>query len=190
MENLDIFGWTFGVTMPMQEFPELFSFAKSKTITLARAKQATSLLDPFQLPLSQQPYSQLLQLELDIQQLVLTDMPDLWTFLWSSGKFSAAKAYKHLSGHNTIHPGFKWIWHSNYQNKHKMFAWLIIKDRLSTRELLRRKNMDLQDYNCVLCNNAVEESLMHLMFLCPFAQTCWAWLNCHISPQADLFSKH
>ena len=28
------------------------------------------------------------------------------------------------------------------------------------------------------------------MFLCPFAQTCWAWLNCHISPQADLFSKH
>jgi hypothetical protein len=49
--------------------------------------------------------------------------------------------------------------------------------------------MDLQDYKCVLCSNAVQESLMHLMFICPFAQTCWAWLNCHISPQADLFQN-
>lgn len=120
---------------------------------------------------------------------MLNDVPDLWTFLWSSGKFSIAKAYEHLSGHSQIHPGFKWIWNSNCQNKHKVFAWLIMKDKLSTRELLRRKNMELQDYNCVLCNNAVEESLLHLMCTCPFAQTCWAWLNCRISPQSDLYQN-
>jgi len=61
-----------------------------------------------------------------------------------------------------------------------------MKDRLSTRELLKRKNMELQDYNCVLCNNRTEESLLHLMLLCPFAQACWAWLNCHVILQEDL----
>lgn len=37
----------------MHAFPELFSFAKTKTTTLAGAKQASSLLDLFHLPLSQ-----------------------------------------------------------------------------------------------------------------------------------------
>jgi hypothetical protein len=37
-----------------------------------------------------------------------------------------------------------------------------MKDRLSTRGLLRRRNMELEDYNCVLCNEQAKESVEHL----------------------------
>jgi hypothetical protein len=53
---------------------------------------------------------------------------------------------------------FKWVWNSSCQNKHKVFAWLFLKDRLSTRELLKRKNMELQDYSCVLCSSLTEDT--------------------------------
>lgn len=172
--------------VPKQVFLELFSFAKSQTSTLAVAKRINPLSDLFHLPLSEQAYSQFLQLDSELQQLTLNDDSDKWSYLWSSGKFFVAKAYKHLSVHSHIHSGFKWVWSSSCQNKHKVFDWLIMKDRLSTRELLKRKNMELQDYNCVLCNNRIEESLLHLMLLCPFSQACWAWLNCHVILQ-DLY---
>jgi hypothetical protein len=35
---------------------------------------------------------------------------------------------------------------------HKFFFWLLIKDRPSTRNILRKKNMYLEYYNCVICN--------------------------------------
>jgi len=83
------------------------------------------------------------------------------------------KAYKHLSGYRQVHPSFRWLWASSYQNKHKVF-WLLLHDRLSTREILRRKSMNLPSYNCVLCNQGCEESLEHLFLRCRFAKDWWA----------------
>jgi hypothetical protein len=37
--------------------------------------------------------------------------------------------------------------------------------------------MALDDYNCVLFNQAVEESLTHLFLDCPFSASCWATLQ-------------
>ena len=82
-----------------------------------------------------------------------------------------------------------WLWRSYCHNKHKVFFWLLIKDRLSTRELLRRKNMDLQDYNCILCNGSTEDSLLHLFLGCPFATQCWAWLNIQVDHNSDPFQN-
>jgi hypothetical protein len=39
-----------------------------------------------------------------------------------------------------------------------------------TRELLKRKNMELQDHNCVLCSWNLEENLVHLFFDSPFSK--------------------
>jgi hypothetical protein len=41
---------------------------------------------------------------------------------------------------------------------------------------LRRKNKDLDDYNCVLCNDACEETCFHLFFECAFSKDCWSTL--------------
>ena len=95
--------------VPMQAYPELFSFAKSKTITLAAGKDYPDLLSLFHLPLSNQAYAQLAQLSSDIQILTLTEEPDVWTYIWQSGSYLVSKAYRHLSGHAVVHPAFKRI---------------------------------------------------------------------------------
>ncbi|KAG2579233.1 hypothetical protein PVAP13_6NG251300 [Panicum virgatum] len=39
--------------------------------------------------------------------------------------------------------------------------------------MLRRKNRGLDDYSCVLCQQNVEETLNHLIFMCTFSSQCW-----------------
>jgi hypothetical protein len=72
--------------------------------------------------------------------------------------------------------------------KRKIFFWLLLRDRLSTREILRRRNMFLEDYNCVFCASMpVEESVTHLFLHCPFAQACWATLGLIVPHMLDPF---
>lgn len=70
---------------------------------------------------------------------------------------------------------FEWIWKSKCTNKWKVFAWLLLADRLNTRNLLRRKGMKLRDdvYACLLCSNPLEETVEHLFFGCNFSRSCW-----------------
>jgi hypothetical protein len=72
---------------------------------------------------------------------------------------------------------FKWLWKSSVQKRHKVFFWLLLKDRLSTRNILRRRNQVIPLYECVLCNLHAEETLEHLFLNCNFARSCWASLN-------------
>jgi len=59
----------------------------------------------------------------------------------------------------------------NLSKQKKILFLLVLKDRLSTRALLRGRNMHLSYYNCVFCTVNVEEDLDHLLFHCPFAIT-------------------
>jgi hypothetical protein len=65
----------------------------------------------------------------------------------------------------------------------------MLKDKLRTRELLRRKNMELQDYNCALCNGQIKESLCHLFICCPFATACRNWLQIQTEQQRDFLQN-
>lgn len=62
----------------------------------------------------------------------------------------------------------------------------MLKDRISTRELLRRKHMHLDSYNCVHCTVAVED-LFHLFFHCPLAVACWYTLQLIVPATNDIF---
>ena len=68
----------------------------------------------------------------------------------------------------------------------KVFFLLLLKDRLSTRALLKRKNMYLEDYSCVSCSLDYEEDLLHLFFHCLFAVSCWYRLNLMVPNSSDL----
>lgn len=65
-----------------------------------------------------------------------------------------------------------------------------MKDRLSTRGLLRRRNMDIEVYTCVLCDEQVEETVEHLFL--HSAQDCWRTINLNVnlstSPLSNLES--
>ena len=47
--------------------------------------------------------------------------------------------------------------------------------------------MVLDDYNCILCNLALEESLVHLFVACPFSRDFWATLGLVIHNPSDPF---
>jgi hypothetical protein len=159
--------------IPAQSFPELHSFAINKEITFQRATDHHELIQNFTLPLSTQAFQQLAVLREILDSMTATNSEDVWTYTWGNGLFSTSKAYKVLVGDRGTHPTFLWIWSSKCQMKHKVFFWLLLKDRLSTRDLLRRKNMDLDCYSCELCLRHRLEKVTHLFLRCSFAKACW-----------------
>jgi hypothetical protein len=58
--------------------------------------------------------------------------------------------------------------------KLKLFMWFLLADRLNTRNMLKRRHFNINDgFNCVLCDSGAEETIDHLIFLCPFSVSCW-----------------
>lgn len=62
---------------------------------------------------------------------------------------------------------------SSSLNKSKFFFYLVFKDWLSTRNLLRCTNKLLQGYSCVKCISSSKETLLYLLVDIPFALACW-----------------
>ena len=78
-----------------------------------------------------------------------------------------------MRGPSLVHPIFKQIWNTTCRLRHKIFIWLLLHDMINSRNLLNRKSMHLNDYNCALCSDNTEEKLLHLFCNCPFALQCW-----------------
>jgi hypothetical protein len=70
---------------------------------------------------------------------------DHLSYIWNSEEYISKKAYLQIIGMVDVSPIFKWMWKSCARSKHKFFFWLLLHDRLNTRQILKRKNMDLQD---------------------------------------------
>ena len=134
----------------------------------------------FHLPLSIEAFGQFQELNNIFQSRQLNHANDVWSYVWGSSFFSSKQAYKQLIGHHQIHHSYRWLWTSSCQNKRKLFFWLVLSDRLSTRALLRRRGMHLDDFNCVFCSLNIEEDLLHMLFHCPFAMACWYSLQLYI----------
>jgi hypothetical protein len=82
-----------------------------------------------------------------------------------------------LSGQMPTHPVFKWLWKSKCQPKHMVFFWLVLQDKLNTRDRLRRRHMELESYTCKNCILQRSETVYHLFLRCSFATRCWATIG-------------
>jgi hypothetical protein len=128
----------------------------------------------FFLPLSPQASTQMETMQALFQDFSWDmNSEDHWKYVWGCTTYSSSKAYRLLIGQQQTSLLFKWMWTSSNLGKHKFFFWLLLMDRLNTRNLLKRKNRHLDDYNCVLCNTNTEETCFHLFFTCPFSAACW-----------------
>uniref|UniRef100_A0A8R7U6Y7 Reverse transcriptase zinc-binding domain-containing protein n=1 Tax=Triticum urartu TaxID=4572 RepID=A0A8R7U6Y7_TRIUA len=76
-------------------------------------------------------------------------------------------------GPTNTHFLFRILWKASNLLRHKIFFWLLLHDRVNTRNLLKRKSMVLSSYDCALCNDSTEETCHHLFWDCPFALHCW-----------------
>lgn len=146
------------------QFPQLCSFAKQENISVAKFL-VQDVHQNFFTPLSVLASDQLQNLSSLVQQLQANPNDvDSWSYSWNSSYFVVKKAYDLLKGSVPTSPVFWWMWQSQVAGKIKFFFWLLLKDRLNTRNLLR-KNMHLDEYTCVLCQQNVEETSTSILCL-------------------------
>lgn len=167
------------------QFPELYSFAKKPDISLRSAASVSPIANLFNLPLSIEAFEQFQQVNEIFRNLQLEDGKDTWFYIWGNPNFTSRRAYRHLIGTCAAHPIFKWLWKSSCQHKHKVFFWLLAKDRISTRNIMRRKHFHLPSYNCVLCSANTEETLKHLFLECDMAVACWNLIGIAVNNYND-----
>ena len=115
---------------------------------------------------------------------IQNDIDDQW--VWEadlSGRYSVKSAYSVLRQdvlEEAPAEEFKELWKLKVPSKVAMFAWRLLIDRLPTKDNLRRKQVELNDYLCPFCSS-VEESASHLFFHCSKVLPLWweslSWVN-------------
>lgn len=110
---------------------------------------------------------------------------DRWSWRHDGeGKYSVNSSYSFLQALHLEEPEpvFKLVWSVPVPSNVKAFAWRLLKDRIQTRDNLRRRHVILNPYEslCPLCG-LQEESSTHLFLLCNATNQIWyecsAWLG-------------
>lgn len=123
-----------------------------------------------QLPLSLIAHQHLHQLAASLDDIKEANQNDSWRFIWGSTTYNTKKIYNYLMGTGTAPKPTQWIWKSCCMPRHKFFCWLMLQDRINMCDLLTRKQFQLDNTICTLCQDQPMEDRMHLFFNCPFSQ--------------------
>lgn len=115
----------------------------------------------------------MIDLSQNIATMTLNPMEtDEWILCWGDAEFKPRKYYKFLFKNVNAPAYITKIWKSKCIMRHKVFAWLMLLDRVNTRDLLLRRHFFIgEDHACLLCNNTALETNKHLFYECTFAKT-------------------
>ena len=161
------------------KYPRLYSFTLDKLISVKEFLGLQDKLQAFQLPLSVQAFEEFQTLIVEIGNVQLQEqISDTWITLGKDGAFSPSKIYKSYFQSVPKDNPSCWIWKSKCQSKHKFFAWLLLHDRLNTKDMLCRRHWHVtEDHCCVLCPGSIYEDWRHLFFNCTFSTRVWNYLQ-------------
>jgi hypothetical protein len=113
------------------------------------------------------------------QNQIVHGREDSRTFIWGH-KYTPSNFYRFLFQQLPKDAGLNEIWNSKALPKLKVFSWLLMIDRLNTKDLMLRKHWHIESGpECVLCQQVIMEDRDHLFFECFFAVQCWHRLNIH-----------
>ena len=174
-------GWILNnSSRPLRDrFPLLFSFVKDDKVSV---QDFLSISDPatqFYLPLSQQAAEELEIMTQWLQNLQYDpSSKDIWCWPHKDG-YTAKSFYSLMHSHLPDDIVCKWLWKSKCTMKTKVFGWLLLFDRLNTKDLLVRRHWrsPQEDNWCVLCHNNALEDRLHLFFSCLFSSRVWCYLQ-------------
>ena len=96
---------------------------------------------------------------------------DVWYWHGSDKFYTPKRFYIQMHFNLPFNPLLNWIWSSSCTMKIKVFAWMMIMDRLNTKDMVERRHWHIEDgTTCVLCHLQVREDMDHLFFNCLFSQ--------------------
>ena len=160
-------------------FPRLFSYVKDPWITILEFLDSQDIFQHFHLPLSSQAFDDLAILQSMLGGLNRTPgSKDIWFWKGTAKGYSPKLFYSHTFVSESFNPLAAWIWKSSCTMKIKVFAWMLIMDRLNTKDMVDRRHWHLEDgVNCVLCPLQTRETRDHLFFNCNFSVRVWNYLQ-------------
>lgn len=97
------------------------------------------------------------------------------TILW---KWTASQEYTSKSAYGILTEGglvlwrHRLLWKCKISPTVKLFAYMVLQGKLLTKDILRRRGMDIL-VSCAMCMNCPVESTLHLLYLCPYAVSVW-----------------
>ena len=168
--------------------PRAFSYAKLEDISVRDFLGCTNLNETFHLPLSMQAHNELRHLQENTTHVGIGERDDMDSLIyeWGSEIYTAKRYYNFYFREATAHITYKWLWKSSATMKIKVFGWLLISDRLNTRNMLKRRHYNIGDnHGCILCGSTEEETIEHMIFTCHFSLACWDTLNIHWTTNGD-----
>ena len=176
----------------MDTHEHLFSYTKNEDISLAQYYNDIGHEDNFLLPLSMEARSELGNLQEIMEGINLEAMgTDEWILCWGDVDFKPQKFYKYMFRNVLTPTCITSIWKSKCIMRHKVFAWLMLNDRVNTRDLLLRRHFNIgEDHNCLVCDMEVLERNTHLFYDYPFATKCWETVGIHWDNQLDMQHKY
>jgi hypothetical protein len=107
-----------------------------------------------------------------LQNVQLTDVPDSIRCRWTTdGVYTSKSAYaiQFRGSFCTFHS--KAVWSAKAEGKHKVFAWLLVQNKILTADKLLARNWPCNPV-CCLCEQA-EETTPHLCLHCVYACRCF-----------------
>jgi hypothetical protein len=164
------------------QFPRLFGRSRRKNKTVGATVNGNSWIHDLHRRFPPELLPEFLSLWHLLPDIMLRpETPDsIRWILTSNGCYSAASAYRlHFEGQvRSIAPAM--IWSTWAPPKCRIFAWLLLQNRLWCTDRLQRRQC-INSYFCPLCIRNLETS-WHLFFECPFAKSIWAtvatWTHC------------
>jgi hypothetical protein len=153
----------------------LFSYALDEDITVQEFVNQHEPANLFSLPLSIEAHAELMDITSQLNEDLLDRMsPDIWKPTWGAEHFKAKDFYNNCFSNYEAPDHISAIWKSKCTMKHKVFAWLMLVDRINTRDMLRRRHFNIGSvFSCLTCRSGEDETRNHLFFTCPFSLTCW-----------------
>lgn len=116
-------------------------------------------------------------LSLPVHDITLNQEVDSLAWRWSAtGKYSAGSIYKIMSGAGKIKWRFQRIWKFKIPPTVKLFLFFLLRGKVLTREVMRRRNFQCEEI-CEMCSCNQIESAMHLFFQCQYAKELWRRLG-------------
>jgi hypothetical protein len=159
-----------------EKFPHLLHFARDPAISLFALRSTDNLLNCFRIPMTRAAYNEFLELQAFLNYLppISPGSKDSWHLIWGQRRFLSSHFYQYQFRELRPSKAILDIWKTKCIPRIKFFAWLLLNDRLNTRNILRRRRKVLDEgYNCVMCHNSEEETAAHLFFSCPAAVNRW-----------------
>ncbi|KAL5129832.1 putative ribonuclease H protein [Glycine soja] len=189
--------WTGGREALMTKYPRLYQNSCQQQQVIQQMGSQTGTAWEWNLewrrPLFDNEVDAAVSFMEEISQIPIhQQITDCW--IWKpepSGHYSTRSAYHLLQGgtaEESLDEALVDLWKLQIPAKASIFAWRLIRDRLPTKDNLRRRQIQMNDTMCPFCRSK-EEKASHLFFDCPKTKPLW-WESLSWTKTMGVFSTN